>query len=344
MIDSPNDPQAYLLMGRIAMGEQRITEANMLYEKAGELLLKFTASEKRKGEMMPELYRGLASICLARGDYAGQQKWLEAYLKVEPKSAAAFQALGQCMFQQKNPQAALERYKQARVLDPSSPLPEVALAELYQRSRDRENAKIWMQKALAAAPKEAKTHIAAANMAFENEQYDEMYKEATKALELDPGNIDGMRIIGLLSYFRKDYKNAEVWFEYANKKTNSKVFSIRNDLALALAEQKDEAKVDRASQIAADNVKGYPNSATAVATLGWVYYKKKMLPEAEIQLRKAIFTYGKNDPDTFYQLARVSHERGYDTEAKRFLEVAVSGTGPSAYRQDAKALLAALKK
>jgi tetratricopeptide (TPR) repeat protein len=293
--------------------------------------------------MVPELYRGLASTAVARGDYAGQQKWLEAFLKLDPKSAPALQALGQCMFQQKNPQAALQRFKEARIADASSPLPEIALAQLCQSTGDRENAKKWIKEALAAAPKDPKTHVAAATLAFQNEQYDEMFKEGSKTLELEPGNLEGLRLIGLWSYFQKNYKQAELYFEYANKMRKSKVFSLSNDLALALAEQKDEAKLDRALQIAQENLRQHPNSGTAIATVGWVYYKKKMLPEAEVQLRKAI-AYGKADPDTFYQFARIRHERGYDAEAKQALEVAVGGTGPSAYRQDAKALLAALKK
>ena len=343
VMDTPDDPQAYLFMGRIAIGEQRFTEAEMLYQRAGGLLAKFTGSPKRKAEMVPELYRGLASTAVARGDFAGQQKWLEAFLKLEPKSALALQALGQCMFRQKNPQAALQRFKEARSADALSPLPEIALAELCQSTGDRESAKKWVKAALAAAPKDPKVHVAAGTLAFQNEQYDDMFKEGSKTLELEQGNLEGLRLIGLWSYFQKNYKQAELYFDFANKKTKSRVFSISNDLVLALAEQKDDAKLDRALDIAQENLRQHPSSGTAIATLGWVYYKRKMLPEAEVQLRKA-FAYGKTDPDTYYQFARIRHERGYDAEAKQALEIAVGGTGPSAYRQDAKALLAALKK
>jgi tetratricopeptide (TPR) repeat protein len=342
VIDLPDDPEAYLTMGIIALGEQRVTEADMLFQKAGDLLSRFTGSAKRKAAMLPMLDGGLARACQARADYAGQQKWLEALLKLDPKNTNAMETLGRCLFTQKKPEAALAKLKDAKNLDPSV-LPEVLLADWCQSIGDRENASKWMTAALAAAPKDAKTHIAAAKLAFNNEQYDEMLKQGTKALEIQPGNIDGVVVVGLVSLFRKDYKTAETYFDWANRKRNSKVFSISNDLALALAEQKDEAKRDRALQIASENARIYPNNANAAATLGWVYYKKAMLADAEKYLRKAI-QLGKYDTDTFYQFARVRHERGYDAEAKQALELAVNIPGPSAYRQDAKALLETLKK
>ena len=313
----------------------------MSFEKASELLLRFNASAKRKSQMLPTLYRGLAAICLARGDYAGQQKWLEALLKVDPRNAAAWQALGQCLFQQKQAEAALEKYKQARSINPSATLPEVALAQLSQSSGDRENAKKWIQAALATAPKEAATHLAAARLAFASEQYDEMLREAMKALDIDQGNIDGMRLIGLVAYFRRDYKKAEAWFDSAYKR--KKLVVLSNDLALSLVEQKDNAKKDRAFQIAAENAQMSPYNLDFAATLGWVYYKRDMLKDAEDQLRKAVRG-GKNDSDTLYQFGRVLNDRGHTGEAKLYLEAAVNGVGPSVYRQDAKTLLASLKR
>lgn len=98
----PNDPEAYLLMGNSAMRERRITEATMLYQKAADVMPKFTESAKRKDLIQPQIYAGLASVADARQDWPTAQKHLEAWLKFDPKSSVAMRGLAQCLFQQKD--------------------------------------------------------------------------------------------------------------------------------------------------------------------------------------------------------------------------------------------------
>ena len=64
----PNDPEAYVLMGNSAMRERRLTEATMLYQKAADVMPKFTESAKRKDLIQPQIFAGLASVADARQD------------------------------------------------------------------------------------------------------------------------------------------------------------------------------------------------------------------------------------------------------------------------------------
>ena len=80
VVESSNDPEAYVIMGDIALREHRITEAEMLYQKAQSLMAKFNESEKRKDLLEPQILSGLAAVDEARENWSDAQKELEAWL------------------------------------------------------------------------------------------------------------------------------------------------------------------------------------------------------------------------------------------------------------------------
>ena len=144
---SPDDPEAYVLMGDIALRDRRITEAMMLYQKADSLMPGFTSSTKRKDILQPRVLSGLAAVDEAREKWPDVRKRLEAWLKLDPKSSQAMQRLARCLFQQKDAAGALEKLKDAAKVDSGLLTPEAILAQLYEQAGDRENAKKWMAKA-----------------------------------------------------------------------------------------------------------------------------------------------------------------------------------------------------
>lgn len=345
VMDSPTDPEAYVLMGDIAMRERRITEGEMLFQKANELIGKFDKSAKRKDVLQPRILGGLAAVCEARDDWPGAQKQLEAWLKVDPKSSAAMQRLGRCLFQQKNPTGALEKLKEAAKADPEMLTPEAYLAQFYEQAGDRENAKKWMAAALVASPKDLKTRLVVAQWALETGQLDEAQKEAAEAMRLDSKSLDAKVLRGAVALFQKDYPTAERYFEAAHLQS-PKNFPASNNLALVLIEQKDEGKRKRALEYAENNMKQYAKSKEgieAASTYGWVLYKMGKLDEAEKALQAAVSAGGLN-ADTAYYLARLCVDKGREDQAKQLLEIALKSTGPFLMKKEALQLSEQLKK
>ncbi|MEN6406340.1 MAG: tetratricopeptide repeat protein [Thermoguttaceae bacterium] len=341
--ESPNDPEAYVLMGDIALRDRRVTEATMLYEKAASLMSSFTSSAKRKDVLQPRVLSGLASVDEAREKWAAAQKQLEAWLKIDPKSSQAKQRLARCLFQQKDAAGALEKLRDAAKADSNMLTPEAILAQLYEQAGDHENAKSWMAKALIAAPKDHNTHLVAGRWAFETLQLDEAKKQAAEALQCDPKSLEAKVLSGLVALFQKDYPAAERYFEAAHLQS-PRVFGPSNNLAMALIEQKDEAKKRRALEYAENNVQQYPRSADAASTYGWVLYKLGRLDDAEKALNAAVSSGSLNNPDTAYYLARVAVERGRDSQAKQLLEGVLKTNAPFSMRPEAQKLLDQLKK
>jgi len=337
-----DDPEAFVYLGDMAARERRITEADLLYEKAAGLLDKFTKSPKRKESLQPRICGGMAGVAQAREDWAAAQKHLEALLALDPKSVAAMQKIAFCLFQQKRMDEALEKLRDAAKAVPDMLIPELMLAKFYQQTGDRENAKKWMETALAASPKDIRIHLAIAQSAFDFGDLDAAKAEAEAALKIDTKSLEAKVLRGTIAMFQKDSKTAEMYLDSAHLQAPNE-FSAGNGLALTLVEQKDEAKKRKALQYAEENVRKFSQTPEALATYGWVLYKLGRVDEAENALRSAASA-GNLTPATAFYLARVAVDRGRDADAKQLLDGALGASGPFAQRAEAQALLEQLKK
>ena len=115
------------------------------------------------------------------------------------------------------------------------------VAIYYQQAGDQANAKKLMSAALKAAPDDLNTQLVAAQLAMENGQLEDAQNRAVAALRINPSSQDAKKVRGVAALFQKDYKAAEINFESAHLKDPDD-FAAKNNLALALVEQKDESK------------------------------------------------------------------------------------------------------
>ena len=74
VVDAPDDPEAYALLGAIAMRQNELTEAKALFHTADRLLPTFNKSPKRKERLQPQIYNGLAMAAEAQSDWAGRNR------------------------------------------------------------------------------------------------------------------------------------------------------------------------------------------------------------------------------------------------------------------------------
>ncbi len=344
---TPDDPEAYVLLAQLALRDGRITEAELLLNKANGLLPKLDKNPKRKDILSPAVISGLAQVYQAREDWATARKYLEQWLKLTPKNADALRQLASVLFKQKDVDGALAKLKEAKAIDEKTLTPETVIAIYYQRSGDKDNAKKWMASALKVAADDLNTQLVAAQLAMENGQLEEAQNRAVAALRINPTSQDAKKMRGLVALFQKDYKAAEINFESAHLKEPND-FAAKNNLALALAEQKDESKKRSALGYASDNMQQYQkttNAVEAASTLGWVLYKMNQLDDADKYLQSAISgSAGNPSPDTAYYAAVVASEKNRKEEAKTLLKYSLKSTAPFTMKQEAAALLEQLNK
>ena len=337
VIAHPNDPQAYILLGEVALRSGRVTEADLLFLKAASLMKGFTESAERKKILEPGVYAGLASVAEARADWPGAQKYLEGWLQLTPDSVSAMQRLARALFQQKQAQGALEQLKAAAAADPKVLTPGARLALFYEQAGDHDAAKKWMTYALSVAKEDLRTRLVAAQWALDTGQLASAQTQAAAALQIDPTSMEAKVLRGVIALFNKDFKAAEADFEAAHLQSPGN-FAASNNLALALIEQDDQAKKLRALEYAQSNARQYPKVAEAGSTFGWILYKLGKINEAEQVLRQTI-SGGSLSPDTAYYIAQVSADRGQKDQAKALLESALKTKRPFSMRPDAEALL-----
>ena len=337
VVEAPEDPEAYVIMGDIAMAQGRVTEASLLYDKAQALLANFTKSDRRKAILDARNMSGLAAVAEARGDWETAEKRLTAWQKLDPKNAVCLQRLARARFQQRSPGDALKLLREAATLDENVLTPEAQLARFYHEFGDQKNAQIWIDGAIKVAPKDVRTRLVAAQWYLETNQLEKASKEAQEATQLDPKSLEAKLFRGVVALFLKDYKSAETYFEQAHLQSPGN-FAASNNLALALIEQDDDQKRRRALEYATANARQNPRATEALSTYGWVQYKLGNVDEADRVLQGAAGT-GTLSPDTAYYLAVVSAEKGRKEQAVQLLNAALNTTQPFSQRQEAQVLL-----
>ncbi len=355
----PLAPETYLELGDIAYREKRYTEAGLLFDKARQLLDKFEVTDEpvrygkdgNLGQRGPEIRfhnaarrcrAGLAAVAEARSDWKEASRQLTEWIKIAPEDAAAHYRLGIALFwlgDYKKAHASLEK---AHELDDRLMPAAVVLGSLYEKADNREKAAEWMQYAVRKEPNDVRTRLGMARWLWQTGQLDEAKKHAEKALELDPNSLDAKIMCGMIARYMRNNEEAERYFEEASQQSPSN-FTARNQLVLTLIESDDPAKRQRALELAELNVRVFPNSSEAAATLGWVYYHFDRLNDARRGLAKAS-RLGAVGSDTAYYMAKVASDQGRDMEAIRILEKALSYDGPFLHRDEARSLQDSLKE
>jgi tetratricopeptide (TPR) repeat protein len=334
---APNDPEAYQILGDVALRNRQVTEAGLLFEKAYGLARNVKEPGPRITALKRRTLAGLAMVAEARQDWPGAQTQLEALLAEDPKDAAALEQLGHVLFVQKKEDLAVEKLREAAKLNPAFLNAEATVAQLYQQAGDVKNAGKWMLESIKANPRDAKTRIAAAQWSFEIGKLDQAEEQAKAAAQLEPGSLNAQLVRGLVALLRKDYKTAEEFYEKAHLQAPSN-FAATNNLAMALLGQDEESKKRLGLEYAQINTRVFSDESEAFSTAGWAFYRLGRIEEAEANLRKAA-NMPRPSPDTFYFLARLMLDRGRREEAKMLLQTqALKSSAPFLMRKEAEAL------
>lgn len=334
VMETPEDPEAYLLFGELALRESQVTDAGLLFDKATPLTASFKGDPERVKKLQIRAQAGQTAVAEMREQWEPAQKHLQNWLKLDPQSAVAHFRLGRALFTTDQKGAYTEMQAAAK-LDPKVPSPEVTMAKLFQQKGNKESADKWMKSAVAQAPKNQKVRVEVGQWLWENGRFPEAKTQADEALKLDSTSVDALLLAGLVARFSKDYPAAAQSLEKASLLSPGNPL-VASQLALSLIEQGDDAKKQRALKLAESNMQQNPKSVDAAATLGWIYYRLGRLDEAEKFLQGAAQG-GNISLDTAYFLAKLSADRGKLDQAKALLQSALKGTGPFAYRQEAKA-------
>lgn len=366
-------PEVYLLLGNLALGEGRLTDAFLQYSRAGELVgaqddgrtsvVKDRWNDVRRGDFLREVYSGKAAVFEQLQNWDRAQTELIPWLAMNPEDPLVHFRKGRLYYLQgvasnddktfensyteakKEFKDAYTMQKKAGVYknDPAMERPEVMLLQLHtlanklERSRDEIKLIEGDEAAIKSddAKEASRIFTQISTWYLRQGEFEEARKYATKATELDKESDALKALSAMLGYYSNDPK-AEDDFSKMHSNTPGDFFAS-NYLALILSESQDEAKKNRAVQLAELNARLYQQSAEALSTLGWCYFNAGRFQDALKVM--GVFTQGAQiSPDTAYYFAKVlfSVNRKATDDVFNLLNSAISAKGPFKHRREAE--------
>ena len=368
----PNCPEVYLLLGNLALGEGRLTDAFLNYSQAGVLVgaqdggntsVVKDWSKERREDFLREVYSGKAAVFEQLQNWDRAQTELIPWLAMNTDDPLVHLRKGRVFYLQgvasnddktfsslyndaKNEfKDAYTMQKKAGVYknDPVIERPEVMLLQLHTLANKLNLARDEIKLLEAeesqikdADPKEASRIFTQISTWFLRQgEPDEAQKYAKKATELDKESDALKALTAMLGYYSNDPKAED---DFAKMHANSPGdFFASNYLALILCESSDDVKKGRAVQLAELNARLYPQSAEAMSTLGWCYFKVGRYQEALKVM--GVFTQGAQiSPDTAYYFAKVlfAINRRATDDVFNLLNSAIAAKGPFKHRREAE--------
>jgi Flp pilus assembly protein TadD len=157
---------------------------------------------------------------------------------------------------------------------------------------------------------------------------------AKAAEQLDPKALDVRVLRGTIARFQGDLKVAEQYLEPAHEEAPSNLI-VKNQLALAWADQSDQAKWSRALELSSAAVRSDPRNPELASTLGWIHLRLENFEDADRLLQQG--NLGTNiSRDTAYYMARLMAKQGKSKDARQMLDAAINAKGPFAYQDEAE--------
>ncbi|MCH2595570.1 MAG: tetratricopeptide repeat protein [Pirellulales bacterium] len=342
VIESPDDPETYLIVADQAYRANRTIEAEALFLMAEPKVKNFTENAKRKRNFEIRLLAGMAAVAERRAQWDKSYQLLTKMVEADPDNAVSHARLGLTLYRIEKPKEALKEFTKARELNPDMPHPYVSVAQLFSQEGDTEKARKAFERAYSEEKGNEKTAQAFAEWLILQNQLDEAQKVAKTLRENAPGSVSALLLDGIVAHMQGDSERAENALQ--------KVLSLEprhaqaSDLLALLLIQRDNVKSkERALSYAELNAERFPNNAQANITKAWVQYKLGNKAEAQKSLEQGSRS-GQMRADSMYLIAEIMVAEGQKQKAIAALQQGTAQrSGLFVFRREAQALLEKLK-
>lgn len=338
------DPDAHLLMGRIALASGRWTDAWLQLERAQQLVDAGKADSARRAKVELPLLELRAQTAERRGQWKLAEEIYSKAQKLKPEAAMYAWGIGKVRVFAGDVQAGFQIMADARKQDPKLPEAALSVAQILTETLpwrvEPEAVKqidYWFQQARQEEQSETQTLSAFYNWLLQTDRAQELvmsFEELAETLQQDR-QIQFLR--SLAARYLNDMETAESLLVPLHQ-TNPEDPEIANQLALVLVESKDEAKRGRALQLAEKNLRQFSNSEAVIGTAAWIQFRlgasdvaDRML--GELAKRQSL------SAQTAYYAAELLASRGLAEESRKMLKAALENPGIFPQRAAAKTKL-----
>ncbi len=341
VIESPAHPGAHVLFGEMALAEGRLTDAQLQFEKASEILASQPISAEQKDELETKTMSGLASVAESRADWSATREQLLKLQALQPRDATVPARLGRAHFELGQLDEARSAFQQAVDLDPAMEPAETSIGWLWAGRQDAAQASSWLEQGVKRHPTSAMAHFGLAMFRTEQENLEAARPSVEAAARLAPRDPRVQLLKALVAHRSGQYDEAAGLLQNLLAEQPANV-DARNLLALTLADHPSPAQHPRAVEIAEQLVKQYPYREDLLPTLGWSYLKVGRVDDS-LRIFQAATVNGQARPNTAYFLASALAEKGQVDEARAMLSTSLQApVGQFSRREEARARLQAL--
>jgi tetratricopeptide (TPR) repeat protein len=273
-------------------------------------------------------------------DFPGAQSALEKSVQLDPKWIVARISLGDFYLARGKPADALSSYLAGVGIDSNSPDAHYSLGKGLESTGDVKAAEGEYRTALRLAPNSALSHIALGDLLGRTARTDAAIAEYETAANLAPKSGEPQLRIGMAYQVKGRSDLAEQAYREAVALQPNLVVALNN---LAWIDLQKPQKLDEALTFAKKTVELVPSASQFQDTLGWVYHVKGDNQQAVVTLRKGI-TLSPKDPEIHYHLAVVYQDLKKPQDALSEVNTSLSLNKDFPEKADAQKLKSELNK
>lgn len=258
-----------------------------------------------------------ATIADRRGNWKESERLFTEVKNKRPKSVAAINGLVRAAFFSEDVATAEKLLRELETIQgPQGTLTELALASLFEASRNPTSVEEWFKKGLDRENNEP-IRREYAKWLVRNNRAEEAKEMATNTKPSESQTSEFVFIIALSEQMLGNFTASEPILDRLNK-VKPDTFPVMNHLVWAMLASQDVETRKAGLQLANRTASKFPLSMEAVATLGWALHKN-----GESQMGEEVFdrpTASKSlSRDAAYFLAQIKEAVGKKEEAERIL-------------------------
>jgi tetratricopeptide (TPR) repeat protein len=270
-----------------------------------------------------------------RKDLVGSRREFDQALKLAPDSAEALNGLLALDLAARRPEAARARIDARIKSENASPALLMVGARTYAATGDLTAAEQLLRRILQKDPANMNAYSALGEIYLKQKRLDAALAEFDNVAQKDPKSVAAPTVAGMILAAQGKPAEARKRYERALQADPAAPVAA-NNLAWMYAESGEN--LDVALQLAQAAYGSLPSHPDVTDTLGFIYYKKNLLPQAQDMLRKTVEKAPAN-PLYHYHLGLVLAKMGNTDGAKEHLTQALKLKPDFEGSSDAKALL-----
>lgn len=338
---SPDDPEAYITMGKVALRNGRVIDAWLQLQYARRLINQDRLPEDRKQYVLPVLIELQATTAERRNYWEEAEKLFLRLAEMKPELNYPLWRAGRIRVMAGQIESGFELLEKAHQQHSELPPPSLSIAQTLHDTSDwlsdsdsSEQVESWYKRAAEESPENV---VVWANyfkwLILSNRPLDvvELHNRLTQPIT---GDREVMLMRGLAARYLDDLELAEKVFSAAHQ-ANPQDIEVADQLALVLIESSDEAKRGRAMQLAERNLRQLPQAEVTLATAAWIQLKLGDVEVAD-RILGQLAARGNLSPQTAFYISELMEKAGQAEESRQLLKMAVESPGIFPQRDQAK--------